>query len=208
MKWKVILSTISVVTLLLGSMSSNLITNNNIDSSDNNKISLTDKKKNTDKEEKEKIKETTVKENETNKVDDEKENISNNSISNEENNFSNANNYQQKNSNNSSNDYQPNNSNNTTTIPKTLTEWEKLGISEYDYYNTPTPNEGEIAKGITDCDSKAKEINDEYGFNVHSGDVKSYSDKYLGCWITIHFNDSSWMFYNEFKARADRGEFN
>lgn len=208
MKMKVILSTISVATLLLGSISSNIITNNNIDSSDNDKISATDKKNNTDKKVKEKIKETTVKENDNNKVDNEKEIISDNSISNEENNSSNTNNYQQKNGDKSSNDYQPNNSNNTTTTPKILTEWEKLGISEYDYYNTPTPNEGEIANEITDCDSKADEINVEYGFITHSGDVRSYSNNYLGCWITIHFNDGSWIFYNEFKARADRGEFN
>lgn len=89
------------------------------------------------------------------------------------------------------------------------TEWEKLGISEYDYYNSPGENEGEIAfsDAVSVCDGVGANISDKYGLVTHSGDVKSYSENYIGCWITIHLADGSWMFYNEFKVREARGEF-
>lgn len=89
------------------------------------------------------------------------------------------------------------------------TEWEKLGISEYDYYNSPAKNEGEIAFRDAEsvCDSVSANISNKYGLVTHFGDVKSYSENYIGCWITIHLADGSWMFYKEFLAREKLGEF-
>ena len=45
-----------------------------------------------------------------------------------------------------------------------LTEWEKLGISEYDYYNTPSDNEGELAfKGDTSlCQNEINRLINQY----------------------------------------------
>ena len=65
----------------------------------------------------------------------------------------------------------------------TQTEWEKLGISEYDYYNSPTPSDGEIAfrEEESKCDAVTSEITSKYSFVTHYGDVRSYSNKYLGC---------------------------
>lgn len=93
--------------------------------------------------------------------------------------------------------------------PKVQTEWEKLGISEYDYYNSPGPNEGQIAfRGAeSECERIATDITNTYGFVTHYGDVKSYSERYIGCWITVHLPNGNRMFYNEFKARESRGEF-
>lgn len=117
------------------------------------------------------------------------------------------------NSNNSGNNRE-NTSKNTTDndyIPPVpvQTEWDKLGISEYDYYNSPGPNEGELAfrDAESKCDAVGTNISNKYGFVTHSGDVKSYSENYIGCWITIHLADGSWMFYREFLEREKRGEF-
>ena len=87
--------------------------------------------------------------------------------------------------------------------------WERLGISENDYYNSPAPNEGEIAfrESESKCDSVATSITNTYGFVTHFGDVYSYSESYIGCWITVHLPDGRKMFYNEFISRANRGEF-
>ena len=99
-------------------------------------------------------------------------------------------------------------SNKHNEVTKVLTEWEKLGISEWDYYHTPAPNEGEIATNIIDCDEEVNNIITKYRLVAHSGDTYSYSDDYLGCWIVIIFSDNSKMFYNEFKSREKTGEFN
>ena len=109
---------------------------------------------------------------------------------------------------NSNNDYKSNNDANNYVAPRTMTEWEKLGISEWDYYNSPAPNEGELATNINDCDTEANNIISKYKLVAHSGDVYSYSDDYLGCWIVVNMSDGSWMFYNEFKNREKSGEFN
>ena len=94
--------------------------------------------------------------------------------------------------------------------PPVQTEWGKLGISEYDYYNRPAPGEGEIAfsEAESKCDAVADNITNQYSFVTHTGDVRSRSENYLGCWITIHFADGSYMFYKEFMSRVNRGEFN
>lgn len=104
----------------------------------------------------------------------------------------------------------PNTTTNNYTPPVPVqTEWGKLGISEYDYYNSPGENEGEVAfrDAVSVCDSEGAKISDKYSLVVHTGDVRSYSEKYIGCWITVHLQDGSWMFYNEFKVREARGEF-
>lgn len=90
-----------------------------------------------------------------------------------------------------------------------ISVWEKLGITENEYYNSPAPNEGELAfrDSETKCDQVENEITNKYTLVTHSGDVKSYSEKYLGCWITIYLPNNKWMFYNEFKLRESKGEF-
>lgn len=97
----------------------------------------------------------------------------------------------------------------SSTPPVTQTPWGALGISEYDYYNNPAPNEGELAfrESESKCDSVATLIANQYGFVTHFGDVYSYSESYIGCWITIHLPDGRRMFYNEFMSRVNRGEF-
>ena len=136
------------------------------------------------------------------------ENSSNSNILNEE--KSNNNTQNKTKEENNSGSYRQENSSPTSSVsppPAPKTAWELLGISEYDYYNSPAPNEGEIAKDIVDCEAKSEEITNKYGFVTHSGDVYSYSENYIGCWITVHFPDGRRMFYNEFDSRANRGEF-
>lgn len=129
-----------------------------------------------------------------------------------ENNSANSNiintNNQNGNIKNSNSNISTNTSVQTYVETKTLNEWEKLGISEWDYYHTPAPNEGELATGISDCDNEANNIISKYKVVAHSGDTYSYSDDYLGCWIVIVFSDNSRIFYNEFKSREKTGEFN
>ena len=100
--------------------------------------------------------------------------------------------------------------NNTYVAPRTLTEWEKLGISEYEYYHSPAPNEGEIAFYSSEsvCANEANSIVTKYKVVTNYGDVKSYSENYLGCWIVVKLPNGSWMFYKEFKNREANGEFN
>lgn len=100
------------------------------------------------------------------------------------------------NSNNQSNN-QPNNSSNNKPIepPKEPTEWEKLGISEYDYYNSPAWSWQIVDFGInldgnkkcsnsSECLSKCQTYGNEY-LKTHSGGFKcnnvlSHSGNYLG----------------------------
>lgn len=87
---------------------------------------------------------------------------------------------------------QPDN-NNTSVVEKT--EWEKLGISEYEFYNSPAWNWQNVDFGInltddkkcnneTECLTKCQKYGEEY-IKTHSGgyrctNVLSYSGKYLG----------------------------
>lgn len=98
----------------------------------------------------------------------------------------------------------------TPVVVKQPTEWEKLGISEYDYYNSPRPNEGEIAfrEPESKCERVSNEITNMYHFTTSYGDVHSYSEDYIGCWLIVYMRDGSWIFYKEFKQREARGEFN
>lgn len=82
-----------------------------------------------------------------------------------------------------------------TTPSKELKEWEKLGISEYDYYNSPAwewqtvdfginLDESKYCSNENDCLLKCQEYGNEY-LQTHSGGFKcnnvvSYSGKYLG----------------------------
>lgn len=96
-------------------------------------------------------------------------------------------------SNNSSN-IKPNNDT-ITEPPKELTEWEKLGISEYDYYNSPAWKWQTVDFGINldgskkcsnenECLTKCQEYGNEYLLDHNGGfkcnNVISYSGKYLG----------------------------
>lgn len=83
--------------------------------------------------------------------------------------------------------------NNTSVVEKT--EWEKLGISEYEFYNFPAWNWQNVDFGInltddkkcnneTECLTKCQNYGKEY-IKTHSGgyrctNVLSYSGKYLG----------------------------
>lgn len=99
-------------------------------------------------------------------------------------------------SNNNTN--QNNNVSNSTTddSPKEQTPWEKLGITEYEYYNTPVWSWQNVDFGVdlegdkycaneTDCLSKCQQYGDEYLSQNNNGgyncdDVLSYSGRYLG----------------------------
>ena len=99
-------------------------------------------------------------------------------------------------SNNNTN--QNNNVSNSTTddSPKEQTPWEKLGITEYEYYNTPVWSWQNVDFGVNlegdkycanekDCLSKCQKYGDEYLSQNNNGgyncdDVLSYSGRYLG----------------------------
>lgn len=83
--------------------------------------------------------------------------------------------------------------NNTSVVEKT--EWEKLGISEYEFYNSPAWNWQNVDFGInltddkkcnneTECLTKCQNYGEEYIKTHSSGyrctNVLSYSGKYLG----------------------------
>ena len=116
-----------------------------------------------------------------------KENNSNNEVSTSNKDNSNNNNTNQNN----------NVSDNTTDdSPKEQTPWEKLGITEYEYYNTPVWSWQNVDFGVdlegdkycaneTDCLSKCQQYGDEYLSQNNNGgyncdDVLSYSGRYLG----------------------------
>lgn len=116
-----------------------------------------------------------------------KENNSNNEVSTPNKDNSNNNNTNQNN----------NVSDNTTDdSPKEQTLWEKLGITEYEYYNTPVWSWQNVDFGVdlegdkycaneTDCLSKCQQYGDEYLSQNNNGgyncdDVLSYSGRYLG----------------------------
>ena len=87
-----------------------------------------------------------------------------------------------------------------------LTEWEKLGISEYDYYNTPSDNEGELAfKGDTSlCQNEINRlINQYYDSGIDGGNYYTingkYTHSYLGCGIKIYMNGNTYT-YNQIKS--------
>lgn len=102
------------------------------------------------------------------------------------------------NSNNNTNQSQNNNQSNNTSddSPKEQTPWEKLGITEYEYYNTPVWSWQNVDFGVdlegdkycaneTDCLSKCQKYGDEYLSQNNNGgyncdDVLSYSGRYLG----------------------------
>ena len=86
------------------------------------------------------------------------------------------------------------------------TEWEKLGISEYDYYNTPSDNEGELAfKGSTSlCQNEINRlINQYYDSGIDGGNYYTingkYTHSYLGCGIKIYINGNTYT-YNQIKS--------
>ena len=116
-----------------------------------------------------------------------KENNSNNEVSTPNKDNSNNNNTNQNN----------NVSDNTTDdSPKEQIPWEKLGITEYEYYNTPVWSWQNVDFGVdlegdkycaneTDCLSKCQQYGDEYLSQNNNGgyncdDVLSYSGRYLG----------------------------
>ena len=120
------------------------------------------------------------------------------------------------NSNNESNNSQTNSSSNQNNsnnyIPPTpepvkeLTEWEKLGISEYDYYNTPSDNEGELAfKGSTSlCQNEINRlVNTYYDSGIDGGNYYTvngkYTHSYLGCGIKMYMNGNSYT-YSQIKS--------
>lgn len=100
--------------------------------------------------------------------------------------------------NNNTNQSQNNNQSNSTPddSPKEQTPWEKLGITEYEYYNTPVWSWQNVDFGVdlegdkycaneTDCLSKCQKYGDEYLSQNNNGgyncdDVLSYSGRYLG----------------------------
>ncbi len=88
----------------------------------------------------------------------------------------------------------------TSAQPVTLTEWEKLGISEYDYKHTKLFSWEEIAfDKIEDCQREAQRINNQYSFVTNYGDVVGKYVNYVGCWIEVYVNGNPY-YLNEFRA--------
>lgn len=79
--------------------------------------------------------------------------------------------------------------------PKPKTEWEKLGISEYDYYNTPMiVGEEVVYKGdISLCNAEIDRLVNAYyreglsGGNSYTVNGK-YTYNYIGCGINMFIN--------------------
>lgn len=103
-----------------------------------------------------------------------------------------------------------NNQTNNESVPvepvRELTEWEKLGISEYDYYNTPSENEGELVfKGSTNlCQNEINRLVNQYydsrmdGGNYYTVNGK-YTHAYLGCGIKMYMNGNAYT-YSQIKS--------
>lgn len=90
--------------------------------------------------------------------------------------------------------------------PRELTAWEKLGISEYDYYNTPSDNEGELAfKGSTSlCQNEINRlVNKYYDSGIDGGNYYTingkYTHAYLGCGIKMYMNGNTYT-YSQIKS--------
>ncbi len=86
------------------------------------------------------------------------------------------------------------------------TAWEKLGISEYDYYNTPSDNEGELAfKGSTGlCQNEINRlVNTYYDSGIDGGNYYTvngkYTHSYLGCGIKMYMNGKAYT-YSQIKS--------
>lgn len=89
---------------------------------------------------------------------------------------------------------------------KEKTAWEILGISEYDYYNTPNDNEGELAFiGDTSlCKNEINRlVNTYYDDGIDGGNYFTingkYTYSYLGCGINMFINGKSYT-YNQIKS--------
>lgn len=135
----------------------------------------------------------------------------------ESNNASNSNVINNNSNNESNNNPASSNTNNNPVnnyIPQTptpepvreLTEWEKLGISEYDYYNTPSDNEGELAfKGSTSlCQNEINRlVNKYYDSGIDGGNYYTingkYTHAYLGCGIKMYMNGNAYT-YSQIKS--------
>ncbi len=93
-----------------------------------------------------------------------------------------------------------------TAPERSLTEWEKLGISEYDYYNTPSDNEGELVfKGdMSLCQNEINRLVNKYydsgldGGNYYTINGK-YTHSYLGCGIKMYMNGQAYT-YSQIKS--------
>lgn len=115
-----------------------------------------------------------------------------------ENNSNNEDSTPNKDNSNNNNTNQNNNVSNSTPDDSTKeqTPWEKLGVTEYEYYNTPVWSWQNVDFGVdlegdkycvneADCLSKCQKYGDEYLSQNNNGgyncdDVLSYSGRYLG----------------------------
>ena len=163
--------------------------------------------------------EVDINDNESNKEDS--EDISDNNYSVSSSNNKNTSSYMESNNKSKSNVINKNSTtespkNNTTqsnnnqvqepVVVKELTAWEKLGISEYDYYNTPSDNEGELAfKGSTSlCQNEINRlINKYYDSGIDGGNYYTingkYTHSYLGCGIKMYMNGKAYT-YSQIKS--------
>lgn len=169
--------------------------------------------KNTTKNQTTENKEKSSEKQESSKKDSTNKNFSKKNNSNSSN-QSNNNTSQSSNNNSSTQSQNQTTSQQVQTSPKVQTEWERLGISEYDYYNTPSHNEGELAfKGaISQCtNEKNRLINLYYDKGIDGGREYTingeYTHSYLGCGLNIIMNGRSYK-YSEIIAMEKQGYFN
>mgnify|MGYP001073320128 CR=1 FL=1 len=89
----------------------------------------------------------------------------------------------------------------TPEVPsKPKTEWEILGITEYEYYNTPLLSYEKVHyKNMADCQREAKSINQKYGFVTSYGDTTGKYVNTIGCWVIVSMNGKDY-YLDEFRA--------
>ena len=84
--------------------------------------------------------------------------------------------------------------------PRQQTEWERLGISQDAYFNTPMFSWEEKAyPSIDNCIKEASFINNKYGFVTNYGTVSGKYVDTVGCWVKIYV-DGNKYYLSDFKA--------
>jgi len=169
------------------------------------KKNQTNKKETSNKEENEATDETSNKENRR-ETSNNKETLSNNSSSD-----NNVTSYHDDKNSVTSNEVDSSSQPTQSTPPQqnitsNQTEWEKLGISEYEYYNTPMNIGDEVAfkADISTCESEINRLINTYyrsglsGGNSYTVNGK-YTHSYIGCGINIYINNVKYK-YSQVKA--------
>lgn len=162
-----------------------------------------------EKEQQEESKEDELEENEkTNKTVEENKSSQKTTTNNSNNNSNSNKNYSApantQNNNNNNNQQQEVKQEAPKSVVDNRTAWEKLGISEYDYYHTEMygARVDLYNTDISFCNSEARKILNSYedvaNTRSYSGTGK-YTYSYIGCSVDVTFYDGRTVGYNEAK---------